>query len=49
MTGALVIATAAGAAAIAILFVLALARIAAKPTPPITGPVGEDEGADEDV
>ena len=49
MTGALVIATAAGAAALAILFVFALARVAAKPTPSVTGPVGEDEEADEDV
>ena len=30
---------------IAVVFVLALARVAAKPTPPVYGPVGEDHDA----
>ena len=32
-------------AGVAAVFALALARVAAKPTPPVCGPVGEDHDA----
>jgi len=45
MTAVVVIALGTACLAGIAVFVLALARMGAKPTPPVRGPVGEDEEA----
>jgi len=45
MLALLIAVIAAPLAAVAAVFALALARVAAKPTPPVCGPVGEDRDA----